>query len=242
MGSQISVDYTPYKVGSTTLFERLCEPRFCAGGHLQAIKEKPPAVAHFTVKCHSGDSTLPEVWSLIQRPFQRIITLVRPAREIYLSAFFQNIDDSNYDYHFGSRDSVLNASTQSLADHFMSVPWNRYPHLQFSHNAQAIEEYCGVDYRNDFLGFPKTTFHVYHGNTEDGAVMVAVARMNVLRHRRTFCKFIESLGLPFPFRTSKISMLSSNVSASKWYSDKQKALIQHPAIVEFMSENRERAC
>lgn len=241
-GNQISVVYTPYKVGSTTLFDRLCEPRFSAGGHIQTINDVPPPVVHFTVKCHSGDTSLAEVRERVQRPFERILTLVRPVSEIYVSAFFQNICDPEYDYHYGTRDDVLCASTKSLVDHFMSIQWSSHRHLQPSYNAKSINDYCGVDYSGDFLRDTSDGFRVYHGNSNDGDVMVAVAMMDVLRRRDRFRKFIGSLRLPVHFRLRRISMSRSNLSASKWYSDKHRALMSHPTIEKLLAEKREEAC
>ncbi len=242
LGNQISIVYTPRRVGSTKLFDRLCESRFSGGAHLREIQNIPATMAHFTVKCHSGNLSLDEVRDTVRRPFQRVITLVRPVDEICVSEYFHYISNPESDYHFGTRDEVLNATTESLAEHFLRVQWNSYPQLQPSQNARAIAEYSGVDYSAEFLESDSVPFRIYHGGCKDGDIMVAVARMDVLDRRNTFQHFLDVLGLPVQTQRKKRTLSCSSLSARRWYRDKQEALTQHPSARDFLCKLRGAAC
>ncbi|EMI56485.1 hypothetical protein RSSM_02076 [Rhodopirellula sallentina SM41] len=242
LGNQISIVYTPHRVGSTKLFDRLCESRFSSGADLSDIQSVPPTMAHFTVKCHSGELGLDEVRDCIRRPFQRVLTLVRPFDEICISEYFHNISNPDSSFHFGTRDEVLNASTQTLAEHFCGIDWNSYPQLQPRKNATAIAEYCGIDYQEDFLDSTPPAFRVYHGAARDGELMVAVAQMDVISRRDTFREFINALGLPVQTQPKKRVVSCPSLSTHRWCRDKQRELTQHANVVEFLNNIRASGC
>ncbi len=242
LGGQITAIYSPYKVGSTTLFDRLCQPRFCAGGDVKLVSGAPPSVLHFLVKCHSGSVELSDLRTRIDRRIDRIITLVRPVREIYLSAFFQDITNATYPYFFGTKEEILKASIEELAHYFLSIEWESYPHLQTNCNALQIKSYCGVDYSRDFIPEASRSFRVYTGASSDGAVQVAVARTSILSDARQYASFIKALKLPQAVRVQKLSNSTSNVSADKWYAEKYAAVKKHPQVVSYLKVSDEFTC
>lgn len=232
---QITAIYSPYKVGSTTLFDRLCHPRFCAGGHVRVVSGPPPKVLHFCIKCHSGNFTLDELRTRIGQPIHRVITLVRPVRQIYLSAFFQDLTNDSYPYFFGTQEDVLNASIEELVNHFLGIEWESYSHLQVKCNAMQIKGFCGVDYTQDFLPEARESFKVYTGASNDGPVQVAVAKMSILSDEIEYPRFIKALKLPLAIRVQRFSNSESNLAEDKWYSEKYAAVKKHPRIVSYLT-------
>lgn len=238
-GPEISVVFTPYKTGSTTMFDRLSKPRFCAGGHGHSHVDiaAPRNLAHFAIKCHSGNRNLGMLRKQLDRPIRRIITLLRPQKEIYVSAFFQNISDTGYSYSYGSRAEVLNASVDDLVDHFMNIPWEIFRHLQISENAREIENYCGVNYFDALPLNHELGFAILPGHFGGDETMIAVADVRVLDDITKFKRFWRRLELPWLMRCQPISFVDSNTSRAKWYSEKYTAFRNSAAIIDYLAES-----
>ncbi len=236
-GPEISVVFSPFKTGSTTTFDRLCKPRFCAGGHSNAFVAVPRDVIHFTLKCHSGDTHLGTLREKLGRPIRRIITLLRPQKEIYVSAYFQNISDAEYSYSFGTRDEVLNSDVNDLVDHFFSIRWESLRHLQIRENAREIEEYCGVNYFEALPLVEPSDFAILSGHAGTEETMIAVADVRILDDAKKFKMFWSSLKLPRLMNFQPIASMNSNTGRSKWYSEKYAEFRNAKSIHEYLSQS-----
>jgi hypothetical protein len=235
MRTQLTMIHTPYKVASTTLFDRIVQCRGSTGGHHQLLTGPIPKVRLFTLKSHSGRRKLAELEGITGVPAKRIITLIRPQKEIFVSAYFQDIDDTRFPYFFGSRSEVEKASAEVLVEHFLGFDWNACPHLSIAQNAAEIEEFCGVSYLADVANIK--SYCVYAGKRRENAVLVGVGTLRALNDGREFRRFMRELRFPLFLRLQLRASTQSNLSSEKWYRSKIAEFRAHPAMVKFLADS-----
>jgi hypothetical protein len=235
VGPEVTVIYTPFKVGSTSMFERLVRPFFCTGGHYQALREGvPQECLHYTLKCHSdGVLDLFKLREQLQSPIRRVITFVRNQGEIYLSAFFQDIDSPNLPYYFGSRTDVLAADAEDLSKHFLKIDWPALRHLQIMENMARVREYTTIDYSDDLKLITRDGFLARQGHSTNGEdVIVAAAHVGILSQPDRFRLFLRDLRYPWYIRQQIPLQHSANVGSKKWYADVYKQVKADPRVIE----------
>ena len=220
---EVSVIATPYKVGSTTMFDRLCEPFMYAGGHAQLVDSSPPRVLHFSIKMHTGERRLAELERAIEQPFTRIITTIRKQDDIYVAAYFQNITDAAYPYRFGAATDVLRAAPEELVEHFLNFSWDKYQNLSIRANADEIACFTGINYLDHIDPKRGFEFRLFNSTTQKRPpLQIAVASMQVLREAATFRRFLEEMRLPLTPFVGRIYSIKANTADDKWYKDKYK--------------------
>ena len=80
-----------------------------------------------------------------------VVTMVRSFPEQCVSAFFMDIDQPGYEYHFGPRRKVLAAPLEALFAHFKSVDWHSFYHLNYRFTWDQVKKRFGADLRLNVL-------------------------------------------------------------------------------------------
>lgn len=95
-----------------------------------------------TVKLHDFNETL-------SVDYTHVFVVSRNPHDLYISAFFQDIDNPEFEYHYGTKEQILNATTDELISHFNNINWERYNHLNINYFLQLIKTYFNVDLKRN---------------------------------------------------------------------------------------------
>jgi len=144
-------------------------------------------------------------------------TIIKKPTEIYLSGFFQDINnvDNNpdYDYCYGDQDTVLNADNHILLNHFLKYNWNSYRQFNYDYNFDEIFKHTDINiWEQDFD--KEKGFSIYCNNEKN--IKVCVLTIESLD------KIKEILSELQIFTDNEITIddLKLNESSKKWYKDK----------------------
>lgn len=147
-----------------------------------------------------------EVESIEQ--FTHIFILHRNLFDLYTSAYFQDINDKRYDYYYGTKGEVLNASIDDLVNHFLKFDWKKYDYLDVNYHIRSIEDHFKIK-----LNFqPKKDCHIMKLlKSNIHIVIIKVEELN-----QVFNQVCRMTGL------LELKLKNENCSQDKWYSEKIK--------------------
>jgi len=151
----------------------------------------------------------PEKHALIQDWKSKVAIVfvpIRDQREIYMSAFFQDIDQPAYDYYFHEDRSVITRTGASdLIAHYNKFSWEDYEHLQYTGVLAALGE--------DPLQ-PDERYRVSQSRTGKPTVILFDIKWN--NDFETIQSCFQSVA---PLRAVKenIVAVNSNIGNLKWY-------------------------
>jgi hypothetical protein len=223
--------FTPFKVGSTTLFHHLRDLPGFTGCWCHSVRGRDFR-ENFVVKSHYR--SIVALCQKHQLHWDVIFMLIRKPTEIYPSAYFQDITSPKYPYFFGNRREVLSAGPLRLMEHFLSHAWEKSKNCNYELFRDRILEYAGIDIF-DGATDPATGFHIYEGTSVLTGKPVRVCTVRIDQLQQAVLERIYSqLGLPFNPRLRR-----SNQARQKWYAElysEFKELL--PA--EFYAKYRER--
>lgn len=138
-----------------------------------------------------------------------IFILHRNLFDLYTAAYFQDIDVEKYDYYYGSREEVLNASIDSLVEHFLKFDWKKYDYLDVNYHIKSIEEHFKI--KLDFQ--LKKDCQIMKLNKSN--VHISIIKVEELN--QVFNQVCRLTGL-----TDSLDLKNTNCSEEKWYSEKIK--------------------
>lgn len=114
---------SPFKTGTTSLFA--------------TFKSNNVDV----IKLHDIDETF-------HTDYSHIFLITRNQKDLYLSAFFQDIDNPEFEYYFGTQQEVLEADISDLISHFNRFDFSKYSHLDINHYLDLLKKYFKVNIPN----------------------------------------------------------------------------------------------
>jgi hypothetical protein len=147
-----------------------------------------------------------EVKSIEQ--FTHIFILHRKLFDLYTAAYFQDIDVQRYDYYYGTREEVLNASVDDLVNHFLKFDWKKYDYLNVNYHIKSIEDHFKI--KLDFQ--PKKDCQII--KLLKSNVHIVIIRVEELN--QVFNQVCRMTGL------IEMKLKNENCSEDKWYSEKIK--------------------
>ena len=134
-----------------------------------------------------------------------IFVPMRPEAEIYQAALFQDITCPAYNYYYGSRRRVLNATPEELVAHYHKFDWPSFRHLQYDFVRDGLRSLYDGAKLPDLD--PSEAFHI----SKFPSCTVVAFRLSASSQRAPVAACFRQLGLPSPF------MSSSNLGSRKWY-------------------------
>jgi len=95
------------------------------------------------VKLHSYDIDEQKLYPIHQ--ITHIITIKRNPKDLWKSAFFEDIDKiEHYPYAFGTSEEVEAATIDQLINHYCAQDWKRYRWLNFDYYKGWIEKFKAI--------------------------------------------------------------------------------------------------
>lgn len=200
---------TPFKVGSTSLSLNLKKNY----GYVE-IWEQNPSWKNYIDKngiILRGHTDI-NYDLLNNKKFDIWFTVIRKPTEIYLSGYFQDIDNKGYKYYYGKK-QTLNANTDTLLNHFMSFEWNKMHQFSFDWNFNEIYKYTGVKIYDEHFD-RKKGYAIYKSKIKN--IKVCVITLKDLNNKMNQI-FNE---LEISPNDKNINVFHDNLSTNKWYKDK----------------------
>lgn len=145
------------------------------------------------IKLHGFDETF-------DTDYTHIFLVSRDKHKLYLSAFFQDIDNPEFEYYYGSQDDVLSASDDELINHYSKFDFTKYEHLNIEHYVDLINKYFNADINID---------SDYSIDNTTGKYIIHI-KLECLD--KVFSEVCHLSGLP------QLELQSHNSSTYKWYS------------------------
>lgn len=202
---------TPFKCGSSTLSTILTKHY---GYKLSWEKNKDNSDSYkknkkFILRGHDKlDYKL-----LRYNKFDIWFTIIRKPTDIYLSAYFQDINCKNYPYYFGDENKVLKTPTQELVDHFLKFNWDNFSQCSYFFNFQQIYNFTKIKIMNNTFNKTKG-YSIYKSPVRKIKVVVlTIESLSKIQN------ILSELG----FNIEKnIENIKDNNADKKWYSEKYK--------------------
>jgi len=171
---------SPFKTGTTSLYATFYENNINV------------------LKLHDIDHTF-------HTDYSHVFLLTRERKKLYLSAYFQDIDNPEFEYHYGTQEEVLNADISDIIKHYKKFNFEKYTHLDIKYYLNLLEKYFDVQ-------------------IED---LKDEEKYNVALKNNTYFIFIRLENLSDVFEQvclqtnlpENIKLQSHNSSQYKWYSD-----------------------
>lgn len=210
--------YTPFKVGSSSLSGTM-EKTF---GIKQIWQNEPGRLRNaiirakpFILRGHTLD--LKDVLSLPDTHFSAWITIIRKPLEMIPSCYFQDIDNPEYPYFFGTRRQVKKTKIQALREAFRGFEWERWPAVSYDFNFARIKAHTGLDLWQE--PFDRQKGFMVHKSRWGRFERVGVIRIDKIGDRSALFEFFSRLGLMDKTKSdrSDICVKKNNQSRTKWY-------------------------
>ena len=148
------------------------------------------------VKTHSYEKEYHDLYS-------HVFVVTRNQIDTYISAFFQDIDNPEFEYYFGEKEKVLNSSTEELIEHFNKFDWKSYDHLNKEYYLKLLQDHFDVDILID-------EDEKYRIETKNGMFFILL-RCEYLDE--VFDEICDRVKIP------KIELERHNVASYKWYNE-----------------------
>lgn len=150
----------------------------------------------YVIKTHDFDDTF-------HTNYSHVFLVCRNETDLFVSAFFQDIDNPEFDYYYGDREKVLESDVDDLIDHFNKIDWKKYNHLNVDYYVELIRKYFDVE-----LIRPDVDYNI----TEKNGTYFIFVRMEKLNH--VFEKICIETGLKYD------KLTNCNEYQYKWYREK----------------------
>ena len=199
--------YTPFKVASCTIVHTLRRLGYIVRQQEQGQLDKYYRNKYLVIKGHVVD-TASTIFSG-NKKYDLWITIVRPPSHMYLSGYFQDIENPRYPYYFGDQEKIQNSNSQILMRHFLSFEWNKFRQYSFDYNFSEIKKHTGIDIWNEPFNIDQG-YQIYESNT-DLCKKVCVIRFDQINNLRIINKMFNELRIPF------IGLQNDNLTSKKWY-------------------------
>ena len=199
--------FTPFKVASCTIVHTLRRLGYIVRQQDQGQLDKYYKNKYFVVKGHVIDTESTIFAS--DKKYDLWITIVRPPSHMYLSGYFQDIENPKYPYYFGDQQKIQNSNSQVLMKHFLSFPWNKFRQYSFDFNFEEIKKNTGVDIWNEPFNIDQG-YQIYNSKT-DLCKKVCVIRFDQINNISIIAKMFNELRIPFT------GLKNDNLSIKKWY-------------------------
>ena len=204
---------TPFKVGSTTLTDILQKYYGYTYRWENSLSKKSQGIYDKYSKFILRGHTAIDHHMLVGKKFDIWFTLVRKPTDIFISSYFQDINNSTYPYFFGTKDTVLNTPVLKLLLHFLSFNWCNFNQCSQTFNFNEIKKYTGIDIWEQPFDVDKG-YSIYSSPTRD--IKVVVLTMEQLSNIQSI---LTEVGIT---STNTIPTTKKNVGSEKWYSAKYK--------------------
>jgi hypothetical protein len=138
--------YTPFRCGSsfiTRLIQQNLDERSVT--FLYELDFNTPS-NNLLIKGHDDDISI-----LGNIKIDYTFTSIRTPTEIFVSAFFKDIKEEDYPYHYNKEINRENLS--DMMDFFLSIPWHEYDWLCYDFNFNQIKKLTGINLWEE--NFPK---------------------------------------------------------------------------------------
>ena len=210
--------YTPFKVGSCSLYSYLRNNNITTGKWLKSQEIIDPDKL-IIIKLHSDTYKIKEIINQHMPQFSPniIFTIIRDPREIYMSAYFQDITNPGYPYYFDCADNVVSCDVNDLVNHFLSFSWDEYEHVNLYTCIKTLEEYTGIDIFGQ--SFDKTNKYKIYQNDK---FKLCILNIELLNNKEIIKQICNELGYPPEIIDGILLACGSNISSDKWYAEKYK--------------------
>jgi hypothetical protein len=197
---------TPFKVGSSSLCSLLVNSyNYNMSWESDANRYAQYSNNKFILRGHTGlDDKL-----ISANKFDIWFTIIRKPSDIYISGYFQDINNRAYPYCFGDKNKVLSASPTDILNHFLTFDWTKYAQFSYNFNFSSILKYTGVDIWKE--PFNKETGYTIYTSSKR-KMKVVVLTLSVLHNNIN--AVLRELGIT---RDANTSIPANNISSEKWY-------------------------
>lgn len=138
--------YTPFKTSSSSLQTTLNKNK------IKNIKYHNKCY-----QCPILDYNLDLKYFINDENNKIIISLVRKPTDLYLSAYFQDIDCDSYEYCYSTnRDEILKTSVDELLSFFYTFNWKKYVYLNIE---ELVSEYEDLISKNEIKLIESTNYY-----------------------------------------------------------------------------------
>ena len=220
---------TPFKVGSTSLCKTIEKTFRIKRVWLRDAAKVKKVIAKEKPVILKGHTTVP-INALLSSQKIRLsawITIIRRPFEMIPSCYFQDIDNPDYPYYFGSRRVINRAPVSDLIAQFMAFDWQQWPPISFTYNFSKIRKYTGINlWQKSFDRDSGFTVH----RTRSGPVdFVGVIRTDKISDPIALFDFFGKMNLidESNAESSVIRLKTGNRSRAKWYGRKYESLLSN---------------
>jgi len=215
----ISLIYSSFKSGSCTLFEILTNNDITSGIWINNYTN-PYVKDNFVLKCHIDNiklsGTINDFNTLCKTSIKIdvIFIIIRNPDQIYKSGYFQDFEKKEYDYYFNTKDYILQLNdTTELVEHYNSINWNKYVHMNQKLGLKNISEYTGIDLLNS--DFDKQSGYSIYDN---GKIKVCILDIKLFNDRSRMAVVLGKLGYDKQIIDGCYKASNGNIASTKWYS------------------------
>lgn len=209
--------YTPFKSGSCTLYSYLLNNNITTGKWLKSDVQLDPNKPNIIIKQHSDVYNIHEIIQEHMPEFKPkiIFTIIRDPREIYISAFFQDMDKPSYPYYYDNADNIMNTDINLLIKHYYKFRWSDYQHLNTHTCIKTLEEYTNIDiYGQSFDKINK--YKIYKTND----ITLCILNIKILHNKLIIKQILKELNYDDEIINNIDTASQSNISSDKWYAEK----------------------
>jgi hypothetical protein len=142
------------------------------------------------------------------KQFDIWFTIIRKPSDIYISGYFQDINNPAYPYCFGDKNKVLSANPQDICNHFLKFDWATYNQFSYKFNFSSILKHTGVNIWNEPFNKEKG-YTIYVSPIRK--MKVVVLTLSALHDHISL--ILRDLGI----HSQNIGIPANNISSKKWY-------------------------
>ena len=234
----IGLIYSSFKSGSCTLFEILINNSTTSGIWINNFTN-PYVKDNFVLKCHIDRIKISGIIADFNTmcnssiKIDVIFCVIRDPNEIYKSGYFQDFEKKEYEYYFNTKNYILGLEDVSeLVDHYNSINWNKYFHMNQKLGLKNIAEYTGID----ILGsdFDKNEgYSIYENKNKN--IRVCILNIKLLNDRSKIAVLLNKLGYDQEVISGCYKAGNGNVASEKWYSSIYDKFKRDSRIVDKLS-------
>jgi hypothetical protein len=154
-----------------------------------------------------------------------LIVPIRSQKEIFMSAYFQDITKPQYDYYYGNQHEVIHANTECLLNKFYKQKWDTYHYLRTQSIFDDIESFSEIkiDYKfitkSDYERKYKIIDTVYKPTNKN--IKILFVDLYATNTYENFNSIILDLGLDNS-KVHNVFNMIGNKGTEKWYGDVYK--------------------